>query len=236
MVVELVPNRERFDDTYPDDSDDDDVNDFPKDSDTSEGEDEDLSSVKQELQSNTNARKQADEEMASALGRLMMLEEYALSVRDDKPQDLQDRIKHYSEERKKAFGDHSSGEAELEKLDKERQKLQKKYDKVLRACKKKRDKATKERNRLRNIRQEKRNTKRRVKQERLRYWPIKVYQVILSLDTSSDLTPASSRQRSVDSSARSMGEKSSDFSRVSYLRALYSPRRSFLKLLDILHE
>lgn len=77
---------------------------------------------------------------------------------------------------------------------------------------------------------EKMEEKRRVKNERIQFWPRKVCRVILSLDTNSDMTPASSRRGSIDSHANTISE---DFSgscqislSISYITdsAYWSPR------------
>ena len=57
--------------------------------------------------------------------------------------------------------------------------------------------------------QEKAIAKHRLKEARVKFWPRKVYRVTLSLDTNSELTPASSRRSSIDSPAKPTPEFSS---------------------------
>lgn len=69
-----------------------------------------------------------------------------------------------------------------------------------------------------------------MKNERIQFWPRKVYRVILSLDTNSDMTPASSRRGSIDSHAKTISEDLSGSCQISlsisYITdsAYWSPR------------
>ncbi|KAL6717528.1 hypothetical protein ACLMJK_005443 [Lecanora helva] len=208
MIVELVPNQENFDDVYFEDSEDEDSDDFAEHAGSSEDESDILKAIKQEEYINAGRIKHASEKKASALGRLEMLEKYARSVGNDRPQDLEARLKIYREERKKAYDDHFASEAELSKLEKERCKIEKRRNKALKTTKKQKVKEAKDRNSRRRALQQRLAAKNRLKEERVKFWPRKIYRIILSLDTNSDMTPASSRRGSIDSLAKSTEEQS----------------------------
>lgn len=94
---------------------------------------------------------------------------------------------------------------------------------------KKRKKAAKEKSKKlgkkQKLLQEKLTAKRRLKEERAQFWPRKVYRVTLSIDTHSELTPASSRRGSINSLAKSPDSCQISMS-VSYIThsAYWSPR------------
>jgi len=236
MMVDLVPNRENFEDIYPEESDEDedDDNGFDKDESDSENESDLIKGLTLEKKDNDDCTKQASEERASASGRLAMLESYARSIEKDRPDDLEACIRLYREERKKAYDIHFASEARLKDLEKERAKTNKNLAKALRASTKETEKAAKERTKKiekkRRARQEKLNAKIRLREERIKFWPRKVYRIILSLDTSFDMTPASSRRGSIDSLAKTLSPESSGSTvismSVSYVThaAWWSPR------------
>ena len=148
-----------------------------------------------------------------------MLEKYAKSLEHGRPQDLDSCITLYSEQRKKAYDVHFANEAKLKELEKEREKIQKKHNKAWKPIEKEKmresRKRQKELERKNRARQEKRNGRDRLKQERLKFWPRKVYRIVLSLDTNPDLTPASSRRGSIDSLAKTLSEDSFSSSQIS---------------------
>ena len=216
MVVEMVPNREKYEEIYPEDPEDEDE-DSPELAEDPESSDESdaIKALNQEKQENADSRKQADEKKASAAARLAMLEKYAGSVEKDRPQEFEARMKLYQDQRKEAFYDHFSSEDKLRDIEKERLRTEKKYRKAYLALNLKKEKAAKEQRKLHEARQEKQAAKDRVKEERIKFWPRKYYRVIISFDTNSDMTPATSRRGSFDSLVKSMAEESSDSSQIS---------------------
>ena len=214
MVVELVPNREKYEDIYPEDPEDEDspqLAEEPESSDESEA----IKALDQEKQFNADSKKRAHERKASAAARLTMLEKYGGSVENDRPQDFEARMKLYCEQRREAFDDHFSSEAKLQDLQKECDLIEKRYKKARLALDRKKENEVKEQRKLREARQEKRAAKDLVKQERVTFWPRKYYRVIISLDTDSDMTPATSRRGSLDSLTKSVAEESADSGQIS---------------------
>ena len=212
-MVELMPNRENFEDVYLSDSDDEDADNSDNDDFESDTESELTKALKEESNQNDDALKKAREDKASASSRLAILENYGRSLEKDRPEDLEACVLAYGKERRKTFQDDFNSEANIKALEFERTKIQKKQAKVLRATMKEKEKAAKEKakklEKKRHAHQEKLDAKRRLKDERIQFWPRKVYRVLLSLDTNSDMTPASSRRGSIDSLAKPMSEESS---------------------------
>ena len=213
MMVELIPNKENYEDVYPSDSDDEDTGDSSDEQSESDTESDMIESLKGEVKRVSDALKKVREEKASATSRLGMLETYGRSLEKDRPKDLEACMRAYHEERQKAFEDFFASEAQSEVLSIEHSKLLKKQTKAIDAAAKEKEKAGKAKAKLaekkRRARQEKLDTKRRIKDERAKFWPRKVFLVVLSLDTNSDMTPASSRRGSIDNLAKPLPEVSS---------------------------
>ena len=213
MMVELVPNKENYEDVYPSDSDDEDAGDSSDEQAESDTESDIIKSLKGEVSKISDALKKVREEKASATSRLEMLESYGRSLEKDRPEDLEACMRAYHEERQKTFEDFFASETKFEALTSEHCKLLKKQNKAVNAAAKEKQKAEKAKAKLaekkRRARQEKLDTKRRIRDERIEFWPRKVFRVVLSLDTNSDMTPASSRRGSIDSLAKPSTEVSS---------------------------
>lgn len=201
MTVDLITNRDIFDDVYPSDSDESDESD--KEDSGSEMEPEAVKVLDGEIKSITAELKEAYEEQNSASGRLTILNNYALSVTTSRPDNLENCISAYSTERKKAADDYYSSEIMVQKLGKKHTQMTKQLNKARKAAAKDKVKAMKARRKQKEKREraakEKKEAKKRLQMERIQFWPKKVYRVVLSLDTNSDLTPASSRRGSTDS-------------------------------------
>ena len=202
MTIDLVNNRNHYEDIYPSDSED--TEDL--DSDTASESDSEPQEV-QELTSRIKTLelsiKEATEERNSAQGRLNMLDNYARSLTTSRPDNIAPCVEAYQTERAKAFESHKSGETrlkdhqqEIDRIQQRRQRLVDKLDRAKRRASRAKFKEWEKRDREK---QQRMRERRRVKQERLQYWPKKVYQVVLSLDANTGLTPASSRRGSIDS-------------------------------------
>lgn len=213
MMVELVPNKENYGDVYPSDSDDEGAGNSSDEQAESDTESDIIQSLKEEVSKISDALKKVREDKASATSRLEMLESYGRSLEKDRPKDLEACMRAYHEERQKTFEDFFASESKFEALTSEHCKLLKKQTKAVNAATKENAKAEKAKAKLaekkRRARQEKLNTKRRIRDERIEFWPRKVFRVVLSLDTNSDVTPASSRRGSIDSLAKPFSEVSS---------------------------
>ena len=201
MMVSLVPNREKYEDVYPEDSEDEDSDGPEEDEDDSTNEAANIKAIQKEIFDNEKAIQQASEDRASAASVYAMLEHYVKSLQV-RPSNLEQCVKAYIEERRKAFEVHSAGDIKLKALEHERKKLSKKRSAVLRTSAKEKKKAAKEKRKAlekkQRTRQDNIEAKRRLKQDRIEFWPRKVYKVVLSLDTNSDVTPASSRRGSIE--------------------------------------
>lgn len=206
-MVELIPNKENYDDVYSSDSDDEDTGDSSDDQAESDTESDMIKALEGEVRKTTEALEKVKEKKASATSRLAMLESYGRSLEKDRPKDLEACMRAYHDERQKTFEDLFSSEAQFDALTLEYHKLLKKQTKAINAAAKEQRKARKEKAKLaekrRRARQEKLDTKRRIKDERMEFWPRKVFRVVLTLETNySDITPASSRRDSIDSLAK----------------------------------
>ena len=211
-MVELIPNKENYDDVYSSDSDDEDAEDSVDEQAESDSESDVIKPLEGEVRKTTDAIKKIKERKDSATSRLAMLESYGRSLERERPKDLEACMRAYYEERQKTFEDVFSSEAQFEALTFEYSELLKKQAKAINAAAKEQRKARKEKAKLaekkRRARQEKLGTKRRIKNKRIKFWPRKVFRVVLSLDTNSDMTPASSRRGSIDSLAKPLPEVS----------------------------
>ncbi|KAK0514039.1 hypothetical protein JMJ35_003761 [Cladonia borealis] len=210
MMVELIPNKENYDDVYSSDSDDEDAGDSNDEQAESDTESDKIKPLEGEVKKITDAIRKVREEENSATSRLEMLESYGRSLEKDRPKDLEACMRAYREERQKTFEVLSSSEDQIKALGFEYSQLLGKQVKAIKAAAKEQVKARKEKAKLaekkRRARQEKLDTKRRIKDERIEFWPRKIFRVVLTLETNSDLTPASSRRESIDSLAKPLPE------------------------------
>lgn len=205
MTIDLVENREVFEDVYPSDSDDaqESESDESSDSDTEPQAIKDLVS---ELVALEMAAKEATEERDSAQGRLNMLDNYARSLTTSRPDDIAACVTAYQTERAKAFDSHKNGESRLKDHEQQISTVKAKKWKI--QCKLTKQKAkvygvkSKDQTKKDREHQQAITEKSRVKQERMRFWPKKVYKIVLYLDSSSGTTPTSSRRGSIASNTK----------------------------------
>jgi hypothetical protein len=204
MTVELVHNREIFEETYPNESespDDDSEPDF-RDSDDDE---ECVKKISKELKILRLQITEATETQNSATERLMTLDRYSKSATAQHltPDEVIQLDRRYGEERAAIFKIHSGATLELGVLKKQVKRKENEKARVCRDWQKqelkiaKRKGSDKRRKELQKT--EKRRESDHARQEKLRYWPKKVYKITLLLETSSLDTPSSSRRNSMDS-------------------------------------
>lgn len=233
MMVELIPNPDIYENVYPESEDD--VEESEDDQSESEPESDATKALADEKRRNDGSVMEANEEKKAAASRLAMLESYGRSFEKDRPNDLKGCISAYREERKKAFEVHKESEDKIKTLEKERFNILKRQVKDSKVTVKEKGKASKEKSKKlekkQKLLQEKSNAKRSLKEERVQFWPRRVYRVTLSLDTNSELTPASSRRGSIDNLTKPTLESPSSDScqislSVSYITnsAYWSPR------------
>ena len=209
MTVDLVENCEHFEDVYPSESEDASSSESETSS-ASDGEPETVKNLTTQIRKLNLVLREATEERSSAQARLTMLDNYARSLITSRPDDIEACVDAYQAQRAKAFESHKHGESTLEEheeevkrlktqkrklLQKEKEKKHKEKEKKRKAKKaKSKDERAKERERVRRI-----DERFHLRQERMRFWPKKVYKVVLCLDANSGMTPTSSRRGSIDS-------------------------------------
>jgi Domain of unknown function (DUF4139)/N-terminal domain of unknown function (DUF4140) len=203
LSVQLVPNKEIFEEIYPSDDEDEDEDDEDDEDDESDKEEDAIKSITEAIKQLGTDLKREEEKVASASSRLSMLEHYANSLQESRPDDLEDCIRGYRDERAKVFDDHLAAQTKCEELRKKIRSSEKKKARLGKAAHKaqlkrqaaKARKLAKKQRKLQEIAQE----KERIRAERNKFWPKKVYKLIISLDAPSGSTPATSRRGSIDS-------------------------------------
>ncbi|KAL8960312.1 MAG: hypothetical protein Q9193_002966, partial [Seirophora villosa] len=205
MTIDLVDNREQFGDVYPSDIEDGETSERDSSSE-SDDEPEAVKDLTSQIRKLELSMKDATEQRNSAEGRFDMLDKYARSMSTSRPDDITACVDAYQTERFKAFQSHKEGEIKLKEHEQQINKLNVKKQKLVQKEKERKRKANQVRSRdnkkKEREKQQKMDEKKRLKQERTRFWPRKVYQVILCLDANLGITPASSRRGSIDSLAK----------------------------------
>ncbi|KAI9763066.1 MAG: hypothetical protein M1840_000957 [Geoglossum simile] len=188
MTVDLVPNRDIFEDVYPSDTEDPDSD---SDSEMEENDNEDAKKATAEFEALKSALADAREEQNNASRSLSILDHYGNTVhsKETKSADIAGTLKACFTERQRLYQLWKGCQIRIEALEKdlavkkkEQAKLQKPYkkrvekferEKSKKQAKKQRQKAEQDRERM------------RLKEERKTFWPKKVYRVILHLDAPS---------------------------------------------------
>ncbi|CAK7263954.1 hypothetical protein SEPCBS57363_000836 [Sporothrix epigloea] len=218
IAVELLPNREIFQDIYPEtdeedksETDDDDSSDSSDDDDDSP----ELKEVRRKIQALADDIERAREVESSAASRLNILDGYGKMLDRKRGVDIDAGVEIYRTERAKVFADHMKGSVLVRELGETMAELRKEENKLVRQQVKAADKAWRARLRAREVKRkekakvqrrkdEARKEKLRVQHEREKYWPRKCYTVRITLDaimpgSSSIYTPSSSRRTSITS-------------------------------------
>ncbi|KAL7764427.1 hypothetical protein ACKLNR_005572 [Fusarium oxysporum f. sp. zingiberi] len=214
ISVEFLPNRELFDEVYPDSDDNDDSDS----DDEEEGEGEppevpqhgELLETKMKLIELKDEQQRAREIIGNADERIKVLDIYSKSLDKREGVNISEMLDTYKQEHQKAFEERLVGvqrERELteaiNKVTKEQMRLNKlgnKFQKKEAKNKARIQKAVQKKQEQRQKRQEeKRKEKERIRNERSRCWPLFCYTIHIQLEVSSSYTPASSRRESVSS-------------------------------------
>lgn len=205
LSVDLLPNRESYEEIYPSDSEDDESDEEEEEDDELEAEDDAVKSVTQKLKTLGVQLLDEQEKINSAASRLKICENYGQSILNQNKlatSELENAVKAYNIEREKIYLDHKSSTATAEAIQDQIKDLEKERAKLRKAAAKAQKKAMAEKTKLqmKKLRQknELRKEKERIKAERNSFWPKKVYRVTISLEPST-LTPSSSRRGSIDS-------------------------------------
>lgn len=211
IAIELLPNREIFQDIYPD-SDDDDKSETEDEEDDSSDDDKDsaeLKEVRKKLQALRDEVKRASEVVSSAESRLKILDAYGKMLDRKRGVEIDSGVETYRSERAKVFQDHMEGTIKVREVNEQITELGKEETKLLRIQIKAADKARrvrekakaakrKEKMKVLRRKAEAQKEKLRVQREREKYWPRKCYTVRITLDAPS-YTPSSSRRTSISS-------------------------------------
>ncbi|KAJ9649409.1 hypothetical protein H2199_000184 [Coniosporium tulheliwenetii] len=212
MTVDLVANTDIFEEAYPPDSGDESSE--SEEEEDSENEIDAVKAISDELKTLRAKSMHAVELQRTANRRLLALDMYINTVNasENNPEDMTKILKQYQDERMETFASHLKATEELADLNRQvarKEKEKWKAGKDERSRKEKLEKE-KEKERVKKERQkaERRKEAQRVKEERMKFWPKKVYRVVLHLETPLD-TPASSRRGSIDSVTLAQGQSPS---------------------------
>ncbi|KAI0456394.1 hypothetical protein F5B21DRAFT_513253 [Xylaria acuta] len=196
LVIELLPNREIFDDVF---TESDDIDDKSDDSDTDSPEQDDddpeLKAVSDKIRQLEGENKAALEAVRSAESRLNILEAYGRSMaagnEGHSKTPFEDGMKIYQNERAEIFRGHREGEIKAQDIHKKMlslKRLEGRLRKRVAKCRAKarvaRDKEI-EKQRRKDLEQAK--ERERVRKERELYWPKKVYVITVNVDVKSTL-------------------------------------------------
>ncbi|KAG9232863.1 hypothetical protein BJ875DRAFT_426897 [Amylocarpus encephaloides] len=201
VSVDLLPNRELFEDIYPSDDDDDDEE--TDDEHDSEAEQEAMIEVVNKIK-DLNVRLLAEQEtINSAATRLIISDYFGKGTVKDRPppSDLGKLVEAYKEERQKIYRDHENSTAASEKIREQITKAEKQKAKLAKEWVKANEKKKKEEAKAKEKKLRKQaevdKEKERVRLDRESFWPKKTYRVTINLE-SSTFTPSSSRRSSMD--------------------------------------
>ncbi|EFQ33913.1 hypothetical protein CGRA01v4_12393 [Colletotrichum graminicola] len=211
IAVDLLPNRDIFEDIYPDSDDDvpDAESEAEEESADGTSESPELGSLRSRIRQLRSEERSAKEVVDSAASRLKMLDAYGISLDRKESIDIAESIETYRAERERIFRDHMAGvargQANTELLSaslKEESRLFKQQKKGAAEAAKERGKALKDKARRKHKnakrREERQREKQRVRKERESFWPKLCYSVRVTLEAAV-LTPVSSRRTSISS-------------------------------------
>jgi hypothetical protein len=203
MTVQLVPNRDIFEEIYPEDSD---VSDDESDDEFQDSDDEEdaVKTLSEQLKSLQWQIIEANETKYSSNQQLSNWDRYAKTVESKhlNPDEVSKLLKKYEEDRVKIFEINTAADKKLTELKK--QLKRKEHEKVQagKEALKRQEKAEKQKAKEQRSKELKKAEKRKeakyLKQERMRYWAKKVYKITLLLESASLDTPGSSRRNSLD--------------------------------------
>ncbi|KAF4774441.1 hypothetical protein HER10_EVM0013047 [Colletotrichum scovillei] len=215
IAIELVPNRESFQDVYPDSDDEMSDADVPPEED---GEDEEeseekepsaLDKVRARIRQLRDEERSAKEVVESAANRLKILDAHGASLESKEGVNIADSIETYRAERERIFQDHvagvTRGQDNMKRLSialKQETRLVKRQKReaadVTRAAKKARKERDRQAQKDAREKAKLQKEKARIRAERERFWPKLCYSVRVSLEVMA-FTPSSSRRTSVSS-------------------------------------
>lgn len=208
MTVELIPNPDNYDELYPEESEDEASESDEESEPETDKERHEAASVKiEKLQRELRLSSDA---MAASRSRLLLLESLMGKIEKPDAELIASSVEQYRVERKKIYEEQAEIEIATTKLMQEMEAIKVQEEKLGRPALKAKEKARKEKEKIKQKgrekkwkeKSEKQKAKAKLFEERSRFWPKKVYKVVLSLDANSGFTPASSRRGSIDSLAK----------------------------------
>jgi len=211
ITVELLPNREIFEDIYPEsDDDEEDKSDFEVDE-YAEKVNETLDEVRDKIQALEDEQKRSKEIVSSAESRLKILDAYGNSLDKKRGVDIETSVETYRKEREKVFHDHMAGTVRERELLKEILNLRKEEARLYMLVRKEEIKVSKAKAKIARakareaLKEQRRKAERakertRVRKERENFWARSCYSVRITLDAAI-FTPSSSRRSSIASAS-----------------------------------
>ncbi|KAH6660980.1 hypothetical protein BKA67DRAFT_549803 [Truncatella angustata] len=224
--IQSLPNREVFEDVYPDsdESESGSESDHDNDDEVTDSEYGDVKDISEKIATLLDEQRRANELVASAESRMKILDSYGIMLASVPPNnntaskvqdfDIITGLDTYRTEREKIHQDYMEGNAKqrelnerMEKLQTDRSRLQKRANKRMAKADKEKAKAL----RHRKLKEQKAAHKRerlvkeklRIRREREAFWPRNVYIVKVSLEAV-DFTPVTSRRGSVSSDSATL--------------------------------
>lgn len=210
ITVESLPNRELFDEVYPD-SDSDKSDDDDDDSDDDEvPEQPGLLEVTSKLVELCDNLKRAQDFIQNADERIKILESYCQSLDKREGIVIQDILGTYKQEREKAHADRMTGSIEEREINLAINKVSREHARLLKLDQKLKAKALKAKEKVQKIKHKKQQKRiahqqdrlkerARVRAERRRVWPKDCWTVNIQLEVNTSFTPMSSRRGSISS-------------------------------------
>lgn len=218
VTVELVDNKQSFEDLYGEQFD----TDFSYDSNDSASEDSDdettdgaIAAVESELSDLRSKLDQAAEVNKSTSKRLATLDQHAATIdaKNTKPEDLSRFLDVYDEQRSKVYKVWAQAKDDLANLQKSITKKKRELLILSRDQRKKTEEARKAKKKAEEVKRRRRNEKvkeiRKAKEEKLKFYPKMVYRLVVRLESATLDTPSSSRRNSMDNITLT-GEPSTD--------------------------
>ncbi|TVY81731.1 hypothetical protein LSUE1_G005469 [Lachnellula suecica] len=212
VTVDLISNREVYEDIYPSDSEDE----SDEEEEDESGQPEAIKAIDDKVKKLNGDLVTEQEYINSATTRLSICDSFGMSVSKDRPppNELENFLEAYNEERKKIYRDHESSTRAMETIREDIAKAQMERFKLVKEFAKGNAKKEKEKTKLRAKKLRKKDEiykeKQRIRVQREAFWPKKVYKITINLEPSS-FTPGSSRRSSIADSATVVNLATSEF-------------------------
>lgn len=200
IAVELLPNRDIFEEIYPD-SDSESDEDISEDDNGDEDRASDaLKQVREKLVALHDEQARINEALDSAMRRLDMLNRYADSLDRRRNVDIAASVETYRKEREKLFDDRAEAMLRERALAEDIKKLLREEARIEKLEARERAREMRQQAKLkqkeRRRREERKREKERIRREREQFWPRYCYTVRITLDPA-NFTPLSSRRSSI---------------------------------------